>query len=287
MRNAAQREKFLSKDFAGVTIDPILHKLLNPERYPGFSDPRHCLVFWARPPLAVKAMIADLQQQLLSVAPSECYLDVAIWQTLITVDLWLMPIERLHMTALEIAFSLTAPEIEEIVKRMSTKIPEITDYPYHHRARLIKPKLSYDTAAIALSFEPAAGEMPPDGRSPREDDYTYHHLRRDLYQMAKATGVEVASRYVVPSAHLTIARFVSQADTSVAEGNQPNAAKVQNLLDQIDKINRNLSQQSWPKEGTAIREGGQWVVGQVKGLDCRKGVLWYGGGETIRLGKGF
>jgi hypothetical protein len=28
-------------------------------------------------------------------------------------------------------------------------------------------------------------------------------------------------------------------------------------------------------------------VGQEKGLDCRQGTLWYGGGETIRIGKGF
>ncbi len=191
------------------------------------------------------------------------------------------------MTALEITFSLTAPEIEQIADRMSTKIPEITDYPYQHRARLIKPKLSYDTAAIALSFEPAAGEASPGDRAPQEDEYTYHHLRRDLYEMSKATGVEVASRYVVPSAHLTVARFVSQAATSVADDGQPDPAKIRKLLDQIERINRNLSQEYWPKAGTAIREGGQWVVGQEKGLDCRKGSLWYGGGETIRLGRGF
>lgn len=69
-RNAAQREKFFSKDFPGVSIDPILHKLVNPERYPDFADTRNCLVFWARPPRAVKTLIADLQQQLRSVAPS-------------------------------------------------------------------------------------------------------------------------------------------------------------------------------------------------------------------------
>lgn len=74
-RNAAQREKFGSKDFAGVTIDPILHKLVNSERYPGFSDTRNCLVFWARPPEAVKVLIADVQQQLLAFAPSGWYPD--------------------------------------------------------------------------------------------------------------------------------------------------------------------------------------------------------------------
>ena len=70
-RNAAQRQSFLSKDFTGVTIDPILLKLVNPEQHPGFSDTRNCLVFWARPPAEVKALIADLQKRLLLAAPSQ------------------------------------------------------------------------------------------------------------------------------------------------------------------------------------------------------------------------
>jgi hypothetical protein len=28
-------------------------------------------------------------------------------------------------------------------------------------------------------------------------------------------------------------------------------------------------------------------VGEERGLDFRKGTLWYGGGETVRLGVGF
>ncbi|KAL9028542.1 MAG: hypothetical protein Q9196_003109 [Gyalolechia fulgens] len=271
-RNATQRQNFVSKEFAGVTIDPILHKLVNPGRYPDFSDARNCLVFWARPPADVRALIADLQNQLLTAAP----------------NLWLMPIDCLHMTTLEITFSLTAPEIDDIVDRMSNKVPEITDYAYDHRARLIKPKLSYDTAAIALSFEPAAGECPPDGRTPEADDYTYHHLRRDLYNLSKSTGVEVASRYVVPSAHLTIARFVSQMDISASQSDDRlDLGKVESMLNHIEKINLELQNEYWPKEDATIKAGGQWVVGQEKGLDCRKGTLWYGGGETVRLGKGF
>ncbi|KAL8720420.1 MAG: hypothetical protein Q9225_002710 [Loekoesia sp. 1 TL-2023] len=271
-RNAAQRQKFLSRDFTGVTIDPYLHKLANPEQYPGFSDERNCLVFWARPPAGVRALIANLQKQLLAIAP----------------NLWLMPIECLHMTSLEITFSLTAPEIDNIVDQMSDKIPKITDYTKDYRTRLIKPKLSYDTAAIALSFEPAAGESPPDGRPPEADAYTYHHLRRDLYNLSRSTGVEVASRYVVPSAHLTIARFVSQTDISVSQiDDRPDPEKVNRLLHQIESINSELYHSYWPKDGENIKSGGQWIVGQEKGLDCRKGTLWYGGGETVRLGKGF
>ncbi|KAL8874806.1 MAG: hypothetical protein Q9192_009146 [Flavoplaca navasiana] len=199
-----------------------------------------------------------------------------------------MPTECLHMTALEIDFSRTAEEIDAIVKTMFDKIREITDYPFAHRARLIKPMLSYDTAAIALSYVPAAGESPPDGRHNSADAYTYHHLRRDLYELSKSTGVEIASRYVVPSAHLTIARFVTQADIAVSEDDEtPDPPKVQKLLDQIEKINADLRDRYWPKDDQRIMAGGEWIVGQEKGLDCRKGTLWYGGGQTIRLGKGF
>ncbi|KAI4269848.1 MAG: hypothetical protein L6R38_007314 [Xanthoria sp. 2 TBL-2021] len=192
------------------------------------------------------------------------------------------------MTALEIDFSRTAGEIEEIVNTMSGKIPEITDYPFNHRARLIKPILSYDTAAIALSFVPAAGESPPDERQKAADTYTYHHLRRDLYTLSKSMGVEVASRYVVPSAHLTIARFVTQNDISISEEDEtPDPLKVQKLLDGIEMINAELQDRYWPKDDQQIKAGGEWIVGQEKGLECRKGTLWYGGGETVRLGKGF
>lgn len=199
-----------------------------------------------------------------------------------------MPTECLHMTALEVDFSRTAEEIDEIVERMSDKIPGITDYPFSHRARLIKPMLSYDTAAIALSFVPAAGESLPHGRQQPADTYTYHHLRRDLYELSKSTGLEIASRYVVPSAHLTIARFVTQADIAVSENDETlDPPKVQKLLDQIEKINADLRDRYWPKDDERIMAGGDWIVGQEKGLDCRKGTLWYGGGQTIRLGKGF
>ena len=191
------------------------------------------------------------------------------------------------MTALEITFSLTSPEVEKFVQTIEPKIPEITDYPYSHRARLVKPMLSYDNAAIALSFEPAAGEGLAKDRRPEEDDFTYHHLRRDLYTLSRTTGVEVVSRYVVPSAHLTVARFVTQKDLSTTEDEAPNLDKVKALIDKLGEINSWLQQDYWPREGESIKAGGQWIVGEEKGLDCRKGTLWYGGGETVRLGKGF
>ncbi|SLM35251.1 60s ribosomal protein l44 protein [Lasallia pustulata] len=193
------------------------------------------------------------------------------------------------MTVLEISHSLTQPEIDQLVKTLESKIPTITDFPLDHRARLIKPMLGYDGSAIALGFLPAAGEGFQQDRSIKDDEYTYHHLRRDVYQLSSGTGVKIASRYTVPSSHITIGRFVTGKDFCTANGDQvvPNPEKMQGWISTIEEINKWLREKYWPKIGDSIAEGGQWIIGQEQGLDCRKGRLWYGGGETVRLGQGF
>jgi hypothetical protein len=193
-----------------------------------------------------------------------------------------MPVERMHLTALEITHSLADTEIHAIIDALGPKaIAEMTDHTYSHRARLIKPALSFDGAAVALSFLPAAGEgLPSLGRSKEVDEFTYHHLRRDLFNIAKATGVSIDSRYVVPSCHITIGRFLVQGDHDTP-------GKMSQFLDLIEGINRWLEDEFYPKEGVERNEKAEWIVGQEKGLDFRKGKLWYGGGSTVRLGKGF
>ena len=69
-RNAQQRAKLLAPEFTGVVVDEILAKLEDPTTEPGFTDWRHCLVLWARPPPSIRALIAEVQQKLLGVAPS-------------------------------------------------------------------------------------------------------------------------------------------------------------------------------------------------------------------------
>lgn len=255
-----------------MTIDPILLRLTDQTIEPGYTDPRHCLVFWARPPQSLKSLIAPLQQRLRSASPK----------------LWLMPPDNLHMTALEITHSLTAPEIETLVDQLQPVIQQVTDYTYTHRARLVKPLITYDAQALALSFLPAAGEGSPSDRTAEDDAFSYHHLRRDLYALATNAGIKVASRYVLPSAHLTIGRFIYNDEFETAEG-RVDHAKVEGLVRVIEECNQWLKDEYWPKDGAegGVKEGGEWVVGQEKGLDCRWGALWYGGGETIRLGKGF
>lgn len=192
------------------------------------------------------------------------------------------------MTALEITHSLTSQEISALVEQIRPSMEKLTDYTYDHRARLIKPTISYDAQAMALSFLPAAGEL---GRNIEDDRYSYHHLRRDLYALASETGVKVASRYVVPSAHLTIARFIDAAEfekQSMTGEVEIDGDKVTRLVNVIEEINEWLEKEFWGgDEDGQLNNDGVWIVGEEKGLEFRQGTLWYGGGERIRLGKGF
>jgi len=185
-----------------------------------------------------------------------------------------MPPTSLHMTALEITHSLTSPEIEALVSQMQPILSPMANHTKTHRARLVKPVISFDAQALALSFLPAAGEP---GRSLDEDTYSYHHLRRDLFAQAHAGGIKVGSRYVVPSAHLTIARFIKTQDF-----------EMEGLMGVVGELNEWLEREFWPTEEGGVRDGGEWVVGEEKGLEVRKGTLWYGsGGETMLVGEGF
>ncbi|KAK4164458.1 RNA ligase/cyclic nucleotide phosphodiesterase [Cladorrhinum sp. PSN259] len=279
-RNGQQQDKFLSPEFSELIIDPFLLRLENPDIEPGFKDPRHCLVFWARPPEHIVKLASHLQMLLKKAAPS----------------LWLMPTHRMHMTTLEVAHSRSPDEIADLVSLMRPALAELTNFPFTHRARLVKPFISYDLSAIAVSFLPAAGEsvkspspVPPHpthiahpglpgGSVADTDRYTYHHLRRDVFEAAQATGVKIGSRYVVPSAHITLARYLTQKDHETKEQREA-------WIQAIDQINAWLEKEVW--DATNGEFIGEWIVGQERGLDARSGPLWYGGGRTITVGEGF
>lgn len=185
-----------------------------------------------------------------------------------------MPPSNLHMTALEITHSQTPTSIPPLLAHLQPLLPALASYTLSHRARLVKPALSFDAQALALSFLPAAGEA---GRTNlllenENDAYSYHHLRRDLFARLREAGVEVGSRYVVPSAHLTVGRFVSEGGFEVAE-----------LVAAVEEVNGWLEKEVWGKEG----KGGEWVVGEERGLEVRSGTLWYGGGRREVIGEGF
>ncbi|EXJ56486.1 hypothetical protein A1O7_06830 [Cladophialophora yegresii CBS 114405] len=273
-RNAQQKEKILGDDFRGWVLDEHLVKLDGPQKDASYIDPRHCLVFWGRPPHKVKTLIDVIQSKLKDAAP----------------DIWLMPLDNLHITVMEVAHSKTEEEIDGQINKLKDHCKSIADHTCSHRARLIKPLLSYDQAALALSWVPAAGEAPSNGRNAEDDKYTYHHLRRDTYATISDAGIEVGSRYVIPSAHLTIARFNSPnvfGGDPLDGGVALDIKKRKHWIKELEMINQWLEAEYWPQEGQAIKPGGQWVVGEEKGLDFRNGTLWYGGGSTIYLGEGF
>ncbi|KAF3914913.1 hypothetical protein ABW20_dc0107805 [Dactylellina cionopaga] len=290
-RNSLSRHKLLT-DPTPIKLDYILLK--SHVLQDGTIDHRNCLVFWARPPLRVRNFIATVQQKLKAVAP----------------NLWLMPPPNLHTTVLEITHSRTPEFIDDLIKTMTPALRGIVDHTFAHRAKLVKPMLSFDGSACAISFVPASPLEKKGADDPHDYSYTYHHLRRDLYDLSKASGVEIDSRYTVPSAHITIARFITTEDhvplnltvgetveeavtspTSVlADSSQADLMatipairidknKMEKWVETLDEINQWLQGYTGPES--------EWVVGEEKGLDCRIGRLWYGGGETVVLGNGF
>jgi hypothetical protein len=193
----------------------------------------------------------------------------------------------MHLTALEVAFSKTPEEIGALVKTIRPSMTSIVNYTHTHRSRLVKPMVSYDLSAFAVSFLPAAGEpvTSPPITAPemaeditQGDEYTYHHLRRDVFDKVQEAGIVIGSRYQVPSAHITLGRYLTHADHDTPE-------KRRAWVEAIDEINTWLENEVWDKADAEFV--GEWLVGQERGLDARNGPLWYGGGRTIMLGEGF
>ena len=61
----------MAPGFEELIVDPILLRIENPDIDPSFSDPRNCLVFWARPPDHVVKLAARIQMMLKEAAPSK------------------------------------------------------------------------------------------------------------------------------------------------------------------------------------------------------------------------
>ena len=199
------------------------------------------------------------------------------------------------MTVLEMANSQTAPEIEAIVSQLqgSDLIPAQCDYMSTHPPRLIKPVVNYDTTAMALSFVPAAGEGgSSQPRSLDDDTYSYHHLRRDFYDRIADTGIDVMPRYIAPSAHITIARFITQEGFLLehpgSDGSQVDRGQLKALVEKIEHINQKLQQKYWPNQdrdstSSTVTSKGEWLVGREKGVELCGGPSWYGEGKVFPI----
>lgn len=68
-----------------------------------------------------------------------------------------------------------------------------------------------NTPSTQPSSSPSHGEPPP---FTSHSQKTYHHLRAALHSRITTSGVPIAPRYVVPSAHITLARYVTSSASS-------------------------------------------------------------------------
>jgi hypothetical protein len=187
------------------------------------------------------------------------------------------------MTLLEIAHSKSTQEVSSIAAQLESSCEAIADmineWP---RVDLIKPMLCFDSSALALSFLPDA--------QPDEPGYTCHHLRRDLWEKTVTEGgVRPYGRYIVPSAHMTVARLngvnvfpgdpVDESAT-LHEGNR------RQWMEHVHSINTWLRHTGWPAQNTSDGDDiVRWTVGQEEGLEFRTGRNWYGGGDLLYKGR--
>ncbi|KAF4435853.1 60s ribosomal l44 [Fusarium acutatum] len=233
------RAEFLSTDFQGLVYDDILRNIL---KSPGYRDPRHNLCVFARPTVDLMNTIRTIQQDLQQIAPG----------------IWLTPSLDLHMTVLEIVHSETREVVDACLEQLQPRSMDVVHFARHHPIQLVRPQLSFDRSAVAMTFVPAADRL-----------YTYLHLRRDLAELLEETGIQVASRYTTTSSHLTLARHI-EGDDLVA------LATRKAWVSAIEAMNERLAQ-----DGLCCYE---WNIGLDSQLIIQKGNLWYGGGECVADG---
>ncbi|CEJ60932.1 hypothetical protein PMG11_09486 [Penicillium brasilianum] len=270
-RNEKFKELILDPNFQTWQFDEILHRVLEAKLgLTQYVDPRNNLSLWSRPPRHIQQLVCEIQQIIAPIA-GPC--------------LWLTPADHLHMTTLEILPARTLAEVNEFERflKENANLQDIVNYTLTNRARLVRPILSYDTSALALSFVPAVddADIEVDG------GYSYQHLRSDLYDFVTQSGCPLEARYTVPSAHVTIARFVRPVGRSENRPEEPGSCRKQahELVATIEDINQELRSNDWKRFGNPSR--GEWTVGQEQGLELMKGRSWYGKGESVLIGEGF
>lgn len=168
------------------------------------------------------------------------------------------------MTVIELAHSKSPTELKVDVEKANPHASKLTAFAAEHTAGLDRPMLSLDDTAVALTFLPA-----------EDSRYTYLHLRRDLANICAENGVEVASKYYNTSSHITFMRFANTSDLKSKES-------LEAWIQKIQSINQWLKDEFWPKEEQGRPSPGlRWIVGVERGIEVRKGRLWYGDGKTV------
>ncbi|KII89997.1 hypothetical protein PLICRDRAFT_75040, partial [Plicaturopsis crispa FD-325 SS-3] len=209
-----------------LRIDPILSSILA-RSPPDFSlDKRHNLTVWTRPCRDVRALVLEAQGKLQRATNN-------------AKGIWYPPASALHMTVLEIGNSFTPETLSPLITALRPHVASLTALP-SDPITLDAPLLTYDASGLALSFLPLTN--------------AYHRLRARLWAEVRAAGIDAKSRYVAPSAHVTIARFV---EGGVGVGREE-------LVGILDGVKEDVAK--WK---------GEW---RLESLEVRAGNNWYGGG---------
>lgn len=166
------------------------------------------------------------------------------------------------MTVIELVHSKSLAELKANAEKAKPHAAKLTALAAEHPAGLDRPMLSLDDIAVALTFLPV-----------EDSRYTYLHLRRDLANVCAENGVEVASKYYNTSSHITFARFANTSDLKSKES-------LEAWIQKIKSINQWLKDEYWPKEEQG-KTGVRWIVGAERGIEVRKGRLWYGDGKPV------
>ncbi|KAI5894755.1 uncharacterized protein SCHCODRAFT_02534933 [Schizophyllum commune H4-8] len=245
--------------FQHLRVDPILTALEKARTQSAVDldqiDTRQCLTLIAIPAPSVIALGQGIQSRLKDIAP----------------HLWIAPASNMHITLLELVVAKTTTDVEETIQKLgSDLIEQLVGYPKAHPTRLAHPRLNADLGGLALSFLPEARGTCQDAE---DAPYTYLHMRRDLYALAGGAGVTPQARYAAPSAHITLARFVSEEDFVALAGpeaeREPAKEKAAKFLRLVDTINEELQASDLA-----------WTVGEA-GVELRRGRTWYGGGDVV------
>ncbi|KAJ6109908.1 hypothetical protein N7486_002143 [Penicillium sp. IBT 16267x] len=165
------------------------------------EDPRNNMSLLARPPNHICELIYDIQQEIATVA-GPC--------------LWLTPQDHLHITTTELINAKARTEVDEVMETFQQELPleEVVNYTLTHSPRLVRPFVSYDATAIALSF---------------------------------LSGCQLGARYNVPSAHVTIARYAMPLGVDQSKLFDVLYDSLAGLLQRIEDINQELMSGDWQR----------------------------------------
>lgn len=161
--------------------------LANVEHDAGYEDPRHSIIFIARPESVLRSIV-QLQQRIVQI-----FVENGVAET----SLWITPSEKLHMTLMDLVSCVPRETVEDLLPCVNVSAI-MGQVPQQSKCTLKDPMLMVDGTALALSFLPTG----------KENEDSHIRLRSQLWDGCHQCGTTPAMRYVSMSAHITLLRFL-------------------------------------------------------------------------------